>query len=297
MVDKNSEDTKTQKKLPNIAFTYWSGDSLTWLHILTLRTLIAFNPNKRIILYTTDTKSVTSERSFLTREHKLPLKFPLGFDTLSQFENLEIVSLDLQREFGISSLLFHTYIADLVRIKKLEEHGGIWFDMDVLFLDKIPECFESLPLGKECFTMSYSGAFATGFMGGYAHAEVFKKVLDEALSLIATQESNFESKYQVLGPHLWRHCTNSARNPHSTLCLFDHNLIYPYLPNEMSLYFEQKIESRCSSQTKGVHWYNGSTVAHTFLNAHKSAVDVLGEKTPIAQDLRVLQSKQINLEM
>lgn len=285
------------QKIPNICFTYWSGDSLTWLHILTLRTLMAFNPNKRVILYTTNAASVTSDISFSTHEHKIPLKQRLGFETLKQIENLEIISLDLEHEFGLTSHIFHTYVADLVRIKKLEEHGGLWFDMDVLFLNEVPEEYESLPSGKECFTMMYSGAFATGFMGGFAHAEVFQDVLSEALTIISLPKNKFKSQYQALGPDLWKRLATPSRTTHPTLALFDRQTVYPYLWNEMTHYFETDAQSRCNAQTLGVHWYNGSSAAHIFLNKYESALEVLEQKSPIAQDLRMLQTKGICLDI
>ena len=66
------------KNVPHLAFTYWSGDTLTPLHILTLKSLILHNEDMEVIVYTTSKDISSNHRSF-----------ELGYD-----EHKEYVTID-----------------------------------------------------------------------------------------------------------------------------------------------------------------------------------------------------------
>jgi len=244
-----------------------------------------FNPDKRVILYTSNNSCLSSKVSYTTSEHTIPLHYVLGFDILRQISNLEIIEIDIQQEFNINSEIFHTFIADLIRIKKLEEHGGFWFDMDILFLKKIPTDLESLSGKSECIVTSYSGTIATGFVGGVPHAAVFKDLLAAALQ----EKDNlcFRANYQVFGPDLWKKIA-IPRIKDTTVTLFNRRLIYPYLWNEMSFYFEYDSYKMSTHDYFGVHWYNGSNVAHTYLNLHPDIEAAASGNKRISKDLKYL---------
>jgi len=275
--------------IPKILFTYWSGDNLSWLHVLTLKTLLFFNKDFRVYLYTSDPSQTTSERPFLTNEHKIPLKNTYQFNVLKNIPGVEVIVLDLNSEFKTEKALYHTYVADLVRIKKLWDHGGVWFDMDILFLKSFSDFFLMMPESKEIFATSYFGHIATGLVGGVAQSDIVSKMLSEALSALQKEGLDYEKNYQAFGPHIWRTFIYPQSTPHNSVYLYDHTIVYPYLWNEMREYFYSSEETRVSEDTLGVHWYNGSHVAHAFLNEQASAKHASRTSAPIAKDLQQLR--------
>mgnify|MGYP000527715755 CR=1 FL=1 len=77
------------------------------------------------------------------------------FSVLYSIPNIDIVEIDFQQKYGVTETLFHSYLADILRIKKLEEHGGVWFDTDILFLNGIGDNLLKFPQNKSVKTMVF----------------------------------------------------------------------------------------------------------------------------------------------
>lgn len=297
-------------KAPKVAFTYWSGDSLSYLHILTLRTITHLNPNFKVIVYTAKENQSTNRISYNSHEHKLGMKGKLPFSAIHSVSGVQVVEIDFNLEYNVTETLFHSYLADILRIKKLEEHGGIWFDMDILFRKPFSEDLCTFQKGKSVKTISYSDTVATGFTIALPQSPFLKELSDTTDKyLLERKETNFDSgadyknQYQAFGPDLWRKLAHPYLNnqlgshPHITALSVD--VVYPYLWNEMNDYFLGKVKSRFSQKTIGVHWYNGSTEARIFLNEYLHTIDF--EKlrktanSPIEADLKHLLSLSVDL--
>lgn len=299
-------------KAPKVAFTYWSGDSLSYLHILTLRTITHLNPDFKMIVYTAKENQSTNRISYNSHEHKLGLKGKLPFSAIYSVSGVQVVEIDFNLEYNVTETLFHSYLADILRIKKLEEHGGIWFDMDILFRKPFSEDLCTFQKGKSVKTISYSDTVATGFTVALPQSPFLKELSDTTDKyLLERKETNFDSEadythqYQAFGPDLWRKLAHPYLNnklgshPHITALSID--VVYPYLWNEMNDYFLGKVKSKCGQNTIGVHWYNGSTEARIFLNEYLYNIDFENLRriasSPIEFDLKHLLSLNVDLSV
>jgi hypothetical protein len=292
----------SKKRVPRILFTYWSGDTLSLLHIITLRAVKLLNPSYKVILYSAKKEQTLDRTSFNSLEHSVVFTKQYTLQTLSEDSQIEISEIDLCAEYGIKNPLFHTFIADIVRIKKLEEHGGIWFDMDLLFLKGISDEFlETLPQGKSCATVSYSGTIATGFVFGFEKAELFKKLsiaLNRKLKDIHTD--SIITRYQALGPSLWQSFAkpyfNEALGKHPLIHSIPKEDIYPYIWNEMNQLFLESSECRVNDSTLAIHWYNGSSETRNFINdLYTKDLNNVG-KSPMLNSLLKLRDLGVSLE-
>jgi len=297
-------------KAPQIAFTYWSGNSLTYLHILTLRTITKLNPNFKVIVYTDTKNQSTDYIPYGSHEHKVEVQKKLPFSVLYSLPNIEIIEVDFYRSYRVTETLFHSYLADIVRIKKLEEHGGVWFDMDILFLNPIADDLLTFPQNKSVKTISYADTIATGFTIALPNSEILKELsryVDEYLE--AKSQKNFEGTtdykehYQAFGPDLWRkvfhpHLDQRLKN-HPNACALPVESLYPYLWNQMGAYFSGTGRTRVQhNKTLGVHWYNGSTEARTFINVTLPMIDLEAKPTtPVEIDLHRLKALGVDLSI
>lgn len=294
--------------IDKIAFTYWSGDRLSHLHLLTLTTITHFNPDTRIIVYT-DKNDIASENiSYSSHEHKVRIEKAYPFTAIYRFFNVEVVPVDFEKNYGIAENLFHSYYADIIRIKKLEEHGGLWFDMDILFLKPLPKQLFEFYGQKTVKVCSYSNTIATGLISAKLGCKLIKELSKEADAYIKqktqtnfSSEESYKDSYQAFGPDLWRkkispYLDNNV-DEHPSAEAIPRTLVYPYLWNEMSEYFTGKKISRVNKQnTLGIHWYNGSTEARTFINEGMGAVqDITVAKTPFEHDFLYLKSKGVDV--
>lgn len=263
--------------VPKILFTYWSGDKLSHLHFLTLRAAKHFNPDYKVIVYTAKPEQTTSEISYKSHEHSVELNSVFPFKLIKSDVDVVIREVDIFKEYEIKEPLFHTYIADIVRIKKLEEHGGVWFDMDLLFLMPLSKDVTHLKQGKSCIATSYSNTIATGLISGLAQGVFFKDLstkVDEYLKKGTesnfSSDSDFKHAYQAFGPDLWRSLASpfldGSLDRHPQIQAFKKEIVYPYLWNEMDQLFDCRAISKISHNTLGIHWYNGSSETRKFIN-------------------------------
>jgi len=298
------------KKAPELAFTYWSGNTLTYLHILTLRTIRSLNPSFRIVVYTDIKDQSTDFIPYNSHEHKTKIQHKLPFSALYHIPDIEIIEVDFQEQYGVGERLFHSFLADILRIKKLEEHGGVWFDMDILFLNPMSNDILTFETNTSVKTISYSNTIATGFVVALPNSKVLNDLsnfVDEYLTEGA--QHNFESSadykahYQSFGPDLWRRVFNPYldkrvdKHPHAKGLPV--NSVYPYLWDQMDEYFSGTAKTRVRhDSTLGVHWYNGSTEARSFINVRLPNLDLSKEPTtPVEHDLRRLKDLGVDMRI
>ena len=297
-------------KAPQIAFTYWSGNALTHLHILTLRTITKLNPNFKVVVYTDTKNQSTDYIPYGSHEHKVEVQKKLPFSVLYGMSNIEIVEVDFYKSYNVTETLFHSYLADIVRIKKLEEHGGVWFDMDVLFLNPINDAILTFPQNKSVKTISYADTIATGFTVALPNSDILRELSQHVDGYLeAKSQSNFENTtdykdhYQAFGPDLWRKVfhphLDQRLNNHPNACALPVESLYPYLWNQMSAYFSGTGRTRVQhNKTLGVHWYNGSTEARTFINVTLPMIDLEAKPTtPVEIDLHRLKALGVDLSI
>lgn len=300
----------SKNNIPKIMFTYWSGDCLSYLHVMTIRTVRALNPDFRCIIYTSKPNQCTNKISYTSHEHKKEIKKIYPMSTITSVDNVDLVEVDFKKEYGVNIPLFHTFLADLVRIKKLESHGGIWFDMDILFKKPFPEFLYKLNSNKTTMACSYSDTIATGLISSLPNSPIVSQISKEANKYIETNNQNnfeesgsdYKEQYQAFGPDLWRKLhigtLNENLNKHRYTDSYPIELIYPYLWDNMGAYYSKNNpHSNEKDVTIGVHWYNGSTESKDFINNDLENIDFDNPKSNIEKDLAYIKSIGIDVSL
>ena len=242
--------------ISKIFFTYWEGDQLSQLHYYTILSLQKLNPNS------TNTLKI----QWNSGEHKNKFNKTISFN---DFNNIEIKKIDFEKEYSISESISCVFKADFVRIAKLYEHGGLWFDFDILFIKTIPEYLFNSNI--DLYYFEYGETIPTGLILSTSRNILIEKLFIEATQIIKNMNIGNSYPYQILGPNLWNKIikefdTNYIQN--NTICL-PTSIIYPYIWNNIGQFFIQNnTTDLIQENTIGIHWYNGGADSKNYINSN-----------------------------
>jgi len=248
--------------IPKIVFTYWEGDQLTELHYLTIYSLHKYNPNLDIIIYTDENpKNILKEWN--SDEHSININKKIPLSNLIDINPNKIFlrTTNFQKEYNFDNNISTVFKADFIRIAKLYEHGGIWFDMDILFIKPIPEFF--FKENVDAFIFKYSEVIPTGLLAAKTKSKYLDILYKNSLEIIKNKELN---NYQKIGPVIWINEYNKLSHKDKMgIKILDNNLVYPFIWNELNNLFS-KPNITVPESTFGIHWYNGASETKDFIN-------------------------------
>lgn len=114
---------------------FWKG-SLSSLHDLSLQSLIDTQPNVKIILWTPNSFELNSSLDAIKIKKKYKNVLEINEVDKLLFSNADAEYLYSQYVLLTNSNNQHSiaYASDLIRFVVLQVYGGVWFDLDILFL-------------------------------------------------------------------------------------------------------------------------------------------------------------------
>lgn len=247
--------------IPKIVFTYWEGEQLSELHYLTIYSLHIYNPELDIIIYT-DENPKNIFREWNTHQHLIDIQKTISLSKLIQVNPTKIciIPINFNNDYQFDNNISIVFKADFIRIAKLYEHGGIWFDMDILFVKPIPDFFFKEDI--QAFIFNYSRTIPTGFLASIPKSKYLENLYNLSLQIIKNKELNV---YQKIGPDLWiQEYKKLGKKIIKNIKILDSNLVYPFFWNQLDNLF--KNNSALPENTFGIHWYNGADVTKEFIN-------------------------------
>lgn len=243
--------------IPKILFTYWEGKSFSYLHYLTILSLHKYNPDMNITVYTSKYEN-DKFIQWYSGEHSVDIQNKVDFRTILNIsDKITIKEIDFESEYGINNRLSCVYKADMIRIIKSYEHGGMWFDFDILFIKPIPESF--FVNDADIITCTYYNIVATGLCCCKPNTSILKNIVDSVYEIL--KEST--NLYQQFGPDIWtRWLLHTPYN--NKIVYFEKNQIYPYYASLMDTIYYNNVQ--LPEETWAIHWYNGAKCSKIFIN-------------------------------
>jgi Rps23 Pro-64 3,4-dihydroxylase Tpa1-like proline 4-hydroxylase len=252
--------------IPKKIFTYWEGNQLSELHFFTLYSICKLNPNIEIIIYTSLIES-NKLVEWKSGEHGVNFIKCLNLNELVELVNtdnkcINIIKIDFEKEYNLNNSMSCVHKADLVRIIKLYEHGGIWFDMDILFISKLPEFLFND--NYELFLFSYWDTIPTGFIASTPKNKLMTLLYNGVLDFC---KNNTPNSYQIVGPDCWNHYYKNFCANDSNIKILSNEYVYPFDWLTINDFFYSNDDSYIKENTFGIHWYNGSQKTKLFINS------------------------------
>ena len=247
--------------IPKIVFTYWEGDQLSILHYFTIYSLHKYNPDLDIIIYTDDNpKNIL--REWKSHEHSIDIQKKIPFSKLFEVNPNKIFlkPINFQKEYNFDNNISIIFKADFIRIAKLYEHGGIWFDMDILFIKPIPDFFFNTDINT--FIFYYDEVIPTGFLVTKPKSSYLEIMYNHSLEIIKNKKLD---DYQKIGPIIWTEEYNKLiEEKRNKIKILGNDLVYPFWNGLHNLF--KNNNTIISDETFGIHWYNGAIITKEFIN-------------------------------
>jgi mannosyltransferase OCH1-like enzyme len=246
--------------IPKIVFTYWEGDQLSELHYLTIYSLHKYNPELDIIIYTDETpKNIL--REWNTQEHSIDIKKKIPLSKLVEVNptKIRLIPINFQKEYDFDNNISIIFKADFTRIAKLYEHGGIWFDMDILFVKPIPDFFFQEEV--DSFIFIYKKVILTGFLASIPKSKYLENLYKRSFEIIKNKELTV---YQKIGPVIWIE-EHKKLDENENIKILDNIFVYPFLCKKLDYLFKKQ-NIIIPENTFGIHWYNGAIQTKKFIN-------------------------------
>ena len=249
-------------QIPKIFFTYWEGNQLSKLHYYTILSFLKLNPSYSIIIYTSE---IISNKFVVwnAAPHAIEINNVITLDEILNIdkERIKLININFENEYNISSNLSIVYKADFIRIAKLYEHGGLWFDFDIFFIKPIPDfLFES---DIDIYYFKYYNTIPTGLLLSSPKNKILKTLFETSLQKVRNENSN---EYQFIGPDLWNNIFNNNQDLlNSSVCL-ETEIIYPYTFVNYSNFYYNNDKNFIKDNTIGIHWFNGGLYTKNYIN-------------------------------
>ena len=243
-------------------FTYWEGEQFSFFHYMTIFSLHKLNPGIEIIVYTSK-YSHNTLKQWKSTEHDINIIKKHEFKDILPMVTL--CPIDFQSEYNVPNEVSIVFKADICRIVKLYEHGGMWFDMDVLFIKPIPKFVRD-------YIFEYSEVIPTGLIFIRENNLYINTLHEKLLEKIFIIKDWNSLDYQEFGPHLFTQYKYYNYSPYA-----ETTDVYPYLDSEFQLLYGND-DDRIKNNTWAIHWYNGSPFSKIAINNYSSETNNIFSK-------------------
>jgi len=253
-------------KIPKILHCYWGGNSLPYLRYLTIDTFHRLNPDWQIRYYYPINPK--KEHSWVTTEQKYKETWDNWIDKIdtSYVSAIGISFEDAKKNMS------EVHRSDYLRWQLLSGLGGLWSDMDILYVKPMEALYVNTEENSDKETVVCISGYghSVGFMMGSRRNVVFKTMADKSL---ASYSSN---QYQCMGSVLFNKLyPNIELIPRGINLSMD--VVYAYDANHVRELFSDNRPNRFTNNTIGVHWYAGSHISGAYLNKTNGGLNPTGD--------------------
>ena len=253
------------KKIPKKMHFYWEGKDFSYLHYLSIKSFVDWNPLWECIVHT---------------NKEGPEEFPLPWSTGEQgkkytgknyFSMLDELNITL-REFdftsiGVSPSMHPVQKSDILRWYLLSTEGGGWSDFDIIYTKPVNMLREQTNMDMDCCVCIADVPYKHHIIGFYLASEnnkFFADIYEKAHHPEYQDYQMFGNK--LLGKHY--PTIESIRNkfPEMIIENLNKDALYPYNWLETPILFKGIGKKHNQRHIIGVHWYNGATDSRDFIN-------------------------------
>lgn len=242
--------------VPKRLIVYWGRNApMSWMRFMTVKSFLSMNPDWKVDVLTPH--SPVMKQSWGSKEFEVKYVGKDWFHALEALPRVEVKWID----FSIVASLLPSEIhrSDYIRYSELAS-GGVWSDMDVLYLKPVEEVeFSHMPApdeveGAVCWSGNRKGKehHKIGFLIGTEGSRFWQKVFDTAWERI---HETVISEYQQLGRGMLDEHFPWEENGRMANVL--NRSVYPLRTTILSRLYQDGVPMNAVKKAVGIHWYAG----------------------------------------
>jgi len=255
--------TNNLNNIPNILYLYWDGSPLSYLQYLTVVTFKKYNPGWKVIMYMPMIRF--DAKTWLTSEQKTVYH---GTNYLKQLFNLDIEIRHIDFEtIGFRNDVPEVIKSDYIRYWLLGNYGGMWSDMDIIYLRPVTNLFKStdIPNGIDTVICYFAEHYPIGMFLSKPNNPFFLNLQRNAMANLDL------NAYQSIGSKLVEKLYNypddvKKSHPELNILVMSNDSYLPYQWYDIYAIFLHNKPENITPITIGIHWFNGSNISVEYEN-------------------------------
>lgn len=270
---------------PKIFHYYWDDfKKLSYLNFYSLKTSVYYHPDYiHVIWCPKNPNSDVTWNEFCNKEHSGDNKWVYYLNLISSMRNVTIIYKNMDQLMNISNTMSEIHKSDLFRYYIIERYGGIWSDLDIVYIKPITDII-NFDFNTINFLCKNGGWYyiPIGLLISKRKGKFYDNIFKFALI-------NYDkTKYQSMGAELFaklylkNNLSMITKNNNNHLCLksndkdiFLDEHFYMYYNwtkiNELFIH-DIKINVQDEKKIAGFHWFNGSNNTKKYLNEMKNII-------------------------
>lgn len=240
--------------IPKILHLCWNDEPLSYLQYLTPVSFHRHHPDWKIKIHCPSKKNTTITWKSEEQQHKFTGEdYNSRLWALPYIEKI-IYNIDIDANDIIKS--------DIRRLELLSTEGGIYVDMDVLFIGSIPNTLlETNAIVYYNKEMSY---FLVGFLASKENFYFYKWLYNSAYKNLDSR------KYESVGSSMFGGLLKNEqfiKEHDGTIMVPPMSTVYPFIhTNIWRFFYTSKMDGYIKDDTFAIHWYNGASLVKEYLN-------------------------------
>ena len=272
------------KNIPKTCFFYWGNTKLSFLNYLSLVSFKEHNPDWRLVLARPTDDLIVDPP---TPHHSQGYVGEKDYVHQALQTVDDVLPIDFEKITGAKKELHDVQRADLARLYVLSEYGGMWSDMDILYIKPNTDINFSKYLTTGALeeldtVICYQDANAsfnynsTGALFSSEHNPMYEHIFNRGTERLISLGGDGVSDYQMFGPSLLNEYVFDLLNemPELNVANMAYKVFYPWgWWGEISEFFNEKNEDRISDETIAIHWFKGDPNSAEYLNRDPKTMD------------------------
>jgi len=250
---------------PKIFHYYWDDfRKFTFMNLYSLKTSKYYHPDYIHIIWCPI--NIYDKITWNEFCHKEDVEYDNNFINEIKELNVKIIKIDISLFLNIDNEISEIHKSDLFRYKILNTFGGIWSDLDIVYIKKITDVinFDFTNILFKCYNENKKNYYyPIGLLLSNRKNNFYSNLLN--IIIIKFFDSN---KYQCIGSEMFKILFESKK--YLDVILLDETIYMNYIwCNINELFIEYKENIKNLDNTIGFHWFNGSSETKKYLKEIK----------------------------